>query len=175
MMRFCARKASSRWPPSSNLHPAARSFAAASDSERPSVAVTMAPRAAQKSAVAMPVRASPTTNTRLPSSSIPGFTHSLLTTQELQLPQLQRGQRKQCKNQCGNPEAHDYFGLAPTRQLKMMVNRRHPKNAAARYAIRRHLKNHGERFNHENSAHKKQQYFLLDDDGDHAKCPAQRQ
>ena len=38
------------------------------------MAVTRAPRAAQNSAVATPVRASPTTSTRLPASSIPGRT-----------------------------------------------------------------------------------------------------
>ena len=74
-IRSCARKVSLRWPPSSSVQPASRSFAAASPSSaaaRSSVAVTRAPRAAQNSAVATPVRASPTTSTRLPASSMPG-------------------------------------------------------------------------------------------------------
>ena len=50
---------------------------AISDSLLASVAVTCAPRSAQKSAVAMPVRASPTTSTFLPASSITGFTRYL--------------------------------------------------------------------------------------------------
>jgi len=58
------------------MTPAARNFSAVSaisDSGRDSVAVTCAPRSAQNSAVAMPVRASPTTSTFLPASSITGF------------------------------------------------------------------------------------------------------
>ena len=46
-------------------------------SVRDSVAVTVAPRAAQNSAVATPVRASPTTSTRLFFSSIAIATHYL--------------------------------------------------------------------------------------------------
>ena len=64
-----AAKVSARWPPSSRVTPAARNFAAVSAisvSGRASVAVTRAPRSAQNSAVAMPVRASPTTSTCLP-------------------------------------------------------------------------------------------------------------
>ncbi len=52
--------------------PALRSEAIASPisfSVRASVAVTLAPRAAQNSAVATPVLASPTTSTRLPRNS----------------------------------------------------------------------------------------------------------
>src|ERR1700726_2579019 len=44
----------------------------------------------------------------------------------------------------------------------MMVQRRHAKNALARQAERRHLQNHGKRFQHEHAANKKQQNFLFD-------------
>src|ERR1700722_13605430 len=120
IIRSCARKVFWWWPPSSSDTPAPRSCATLSPisaSVRDSVAVTIAPRAAQNSAVATPVRASPTTSTRLFFNSI-----------ELLLPQFQGRQRKQRKNQRDDPEAHDYFRLAPAYQFEMMVDRGHAKN-----------------------------------------------
>src|SRR6267154_5660411 len=78
------------------------------------------------------------------------------------LPQFQRRQRKQREYQRGNPKAHDHFRFAPTQQLKMMMNGRHTENALAAQFERTDLQNHGERFDNENSAHKKEQDLLLD-------------
>src|SRR6266481_3990673 len=112
-IRSCSKNEFSRWPPSSRLTPAVRSGAIASPislSVRASVAVTFAPRAAQKSAVARPVLASPTTSTRLPRNSN-GFGITLSDLhQNASLPQFQRRQSEQRKHQRRNPEPHDYFG-----------------------------------------------------------------
>src|SRR6267143_127105 len=125
-IRSCPRNTFSRWPPSSSLMPGARSGAIASPisfSVRASVAVTFAPRAAQKSAVARPVLASPTTSTRLPRNSN-GFGINLAKffNRSASLPQLQRGQRKQRKNQRGDPKPHDHLAadhqaIKPVRQV----------------------------------------------------------
>src|SRR6202049_5063076 len=161
------------WPPSSSVTPAARSFAAVSaicDSGRSSVAVTRAPRAAQNSAVATPVRASPTTSTCLPASSMPGFKRS----PQFDLPQFQGRQRKQRKYQSGDPEAHDDFRFAPSLQLEMVMERRHPENALAGHAKRRYLQNHGDGFDDKYAADKKKQDLLLYSDRDHPDGSAQR-
>src|SRR6267378_2668829 len=178
-IRSCSRNESSRWPPSSRRKPAVRSGAIASPisfSVRASVAVTWAPRAAQNSAVATPVLASPTTSTRLPRNSN-GFAISVARTfnQKNSLPQCQRCQRKQRKHQRRNPKSHNHFRFAPSQQLEMVMDGRHPEDALAAQLERTHLQNHGKRFDDENSADKKEQDFLLDDDGDGAQSSAQRQ
>src|SRR5262249_32945474 len=123
--------------------------------ERDSLAVTVAPRAAQKSAVATPVLASPTTKTRLPVSSI-----------ETALPQFQRRQREQRKHQRDDPKSHDHLRLAPACQLKVVMDRRHPENALAAQLERADLQNHGKRLDNEDAADEKQKDLLLDDHGD---------
>src|SRR4029077_4228260 len=179
IIRSCSRNVFSRWPPSSRCAPAVRSGAIASPisfSGRASVAVTFAPRAAQKSAVATPVLASPTTSTRLPRNSN-GFGINLtkFLNRAAALPQLQRRQRKQRKNQRGDPKPHDHFRFAPTEQFEMVVNWRHPEDALAAQFERAHLQNHGKRFDDEDTADEKEQDFLLDDDRDGAQRSAQRQ
>src|SRR5215470_16579501 len=180
MIKSCRRNASCVWPPSSKITPAERSFAAASatsDSARASVAVTMAPRAAQNNAVATPVRASPTTSTRLFFSSIdPGI--ALRRSTQLpqdSLSQFQRRQRKQRENQRRNPKAHDHLRFAPTRQFEMMMDRRHAKNPLPTQFEGTNLQDHGNRFDDKNPANKKQQDFLFDDDGDGAERAPKRE
>src|SRR6266852_833583 len=150
IIRSCSRSVSPRWPPSSSLTPEVRSGAIASPisfSVRASVAVTFAPRAAQKSAVAMPVLASPTTSTRLPRNSN-GF--AIYVTRPFSynasLPQLQRRQRKQRKNQRGDPKPHDHFRFAPTQQFEMVMDGRHAEDAFTAQFERTHLQNHRNRF-----------------------------
>src|SRR5204862_4537068 len=175
-IRSCSRKEFSRWPPSSRLTPAARSGAIVSPisfSLRASVPVTFAPRSAQKSAVATPVLASPTTNKRLPRNSN-GFGITLANENTL-LPQFQGRQREQRKHQRRNPEPHDHFRFAPAKQLEMMVDGRHAEDALAAQLERAHLQNHRQGFQHKNSPNEEQQNLLLDDDGDHAEGPAQRE
>src|SRR5207302_3466541 len=106
-------------------------------SVRASVAVTFAPRAAQNSAVATPVLANPTTNTRLPRNSN-GFGITL-ANQNTWLPQLQSRQREQRKDQRCNPEPHDHFRFASAKQLEMMMNGRHATDALAAQLERSHL------------------------------------
>src|SRR6266566_6541796 len=178
-MRSCSRNAFPRWPPSSRLTPAVRSGAIASPisfSVRASVAVTFAPRAAQKSAVATPVLANPTTSTRLPRNSN-GFAINLARffNRSASLPQLQRRQRKQRKNQRGDPKPHDHFRFAPTEQFEMMMNGRHAEDALAAQFERAHLQNHRNSFQYKNAADEKQQDLLLDNDRNHAERPAQRE
>src|ERR1700730_13976624 len=177
-IRACSRNVFSRWPPSSRLIPAVRSGAIASpisSSVRASVAVTFAPRAPQKSVVATPVLASPTTSTRLPRNSN-GFAINLAKffNRSASLPQLQRRQREQRKNQRGDPKSHDHFRFAPTEQFEMVMDGRHSKNALAAQLERAHLQNHRNGFQHKNAANEEQQNLLLDDDRNHAERPAQR-
>src|SRR6267154_6836663 len=56
----------------------------------------------------------------------------------------------------------------------MMVNRGHAENALAAQLERAHLQNNRKRFDDKHSADKKEQDFLLDDDGDGAQCSAKR-
>src|SRR5262249_36081010 len=162
-------------PPNSNWTPASRSCAGISPSslsDRVSDAVTRALCRAQNKAVATPVRASPTTSTRLPRNSIdPGISISKNATAICRAffprsPQLQRRQRKQRKHQRGNPETHNHFALAPAHQLKMMMNGRHAKNALATQLEGADLQNHRERFQHKNATYKHKQNFLLDNHRD---------
>src|SRR5215831_1191216 len=101
--------------PSSSRTPASRNLSAFSRNSPAvlvSLAVTIAPRAAQKSAVARPVRASPTTSTRFPFRSIlPTIPSPILhlTDPVSLLPELQRGERKQRKHQRHDPESHNDF------------------------------------------------------------------
>src|SRR5215472_9286726 len=91
------------------------------------------------------------------------------------LPQFQSRQREQCEDQRGNPEAHDHLGFAPAQQFEMMMNRSHTENALPSQLERKHLQDDGQRFYDKDAANKKQQNFLLDDDGDSPEGPAQRQ
>src|SRR5690348_2657077 len=169
MIRSCRVKISGSNGPKWGVTPAARSdstFSAKADSGFSSTAVTRAPYAAQNFADTNPVRASPTTRTRLPSSSTVGRTP---------LPQFQSRERKQGKHQCRDPEAHDDFGFAPTNQFEMMMQRRHFKNALASQPIRGHLQNDRKRLNDEYAADGKQENFLLDDDGGDADDSPERE
>src|SRR5713101_5782055 len=91
------------------------------------------------------------------------------------LPQFQRGQRSERKDQRRNPEAHDDFRLAPAHQLEMMVDRGHAKNALPREAERGDLQNHRQRLDNENAADEKEQDLLLEDDGDDAERSTERE
>src|SRR5713101_613244 len=177
-IKSCSRNVFSRWPPSSRLTPALRSGAIAwpiSFSVRASVAVTFEARAAQKSAVATPVLASPTTSTRLPRNSN-GFAIYFAKpfNQNDSLPQLQRRKREQRKDQRSYPKAHDYFRFAPTKQFKMVMNGRHAEDALAAQLEGTYLQNHGKRLDHKDPANKEKQNLLLNDDRNHTERPAQR-
>src|ERR1700687_6198940 len=164
-IKSCSRNVSSLCPPSSKWTPAAFKDLAASpisSSERASVAVTLAHRAAQNCPAATPVLASPTTSTRLPRTSngcAISVAESLI--QNVPLPQFQRCQREQREYQRRDPKAHDHFRFAPAHQFEMMMNRRHTEDPLSPQLERSHLQNYGERFNHKNSADKKKQHLLL--------------
>src|SRR5713101_2680076 len=179
IIRSCSRNVFSPWPPSSSLTPEVRSGAIASPSSfsvRASVAVTFALRAAQKSAVATPVLASPTTSTRLPRNSNGCDIYvTRPSSYNASLPQLQRRQRKQRKNQRGDPKPHDHFRFAPTQQFEMVMDGRHPEDALTAQLERASLQNYRNGFQHKNAANEEQQNLLLDDYGDHAERSAQRE
>src|SRR5262249_8272907 len=105
----------------------------------------MAPCLAQKSEVARPVRARPMTRTFFPVSS------------NISLPQFQSRQCKQRKNQGSDPKADNHLRFAPAKQFKMMMNRRHAKNALPAQFERANLQNHAECFDDKDSADKKKQ------------------
>src|SRR5215467_10400343 len=173
MTKSVSSSSSSLWPASWRETPAARSGAMElpnSVSARVSVAVTRAPRAAQKIAVATPVLDSPTTSTRLFRSSMaPGISLNDL------LPQCQSRKCEQRKNQSRDPKAHDHFGFAPTQQFKMVMNGGHAKNALAAQLERTHLQNDRESLDDKNPAYKEQQNLLFDNDGYRTQRPSQRQ
>src|SRR3974390_116527 len=168
MIRSCAKYVFSWCPPSSSATPASRSFAGTSPnsfSGRTSVAVTIALCFAQNNAVATPVRASPTTSTRIFRNSIdPGMCvsslHPLLPYSERSeesplvssSPQFQSRQSEQSEHQCGNPESHNHFAFAPSQQFKVVVDRRHAEYPLSSQFERTHLQNHRKGFNHEDSA-----------------------
>src|SRR5271165_1510604 len=135
MIRSCSKNVFSVCPPNSSVTPASRNFAGASPSSpsvRDSVAVTMALCLAQKSAVATPVRASPTTSTRIFRNSIdPGISRTAQPFRAGPSPQLQRRQGEQRKHQRRNPEPHNHLALAPPQQLKMVMDGRHAENPLA--------------------------------------------
>src|SRR5438445_9405465 len=166
IIKSCLRNVFSKWPPNSRLTPASRSGTSASPisaSDRASVAVTWAPRAAQKSAVATPVRASPTTSTRLPRNSN-GFAIFLTKkplNQNALLPQLQRRQRKEREYQRSDPEPHDHFRFAPTQEFEMVMDGRHAENALAAQLERTYLQDHRDGFQDKYAANKKQENLLL--------------
>src|SRR5260370_9093732 len=145
-------------------------------SVRASVAVTFPRRADQTSAVATPVLASPTTSTRLPRNSN-GFAMDPAKpfSQDASLPQFQRRQSKQRKNQRSDPKPHDHFRFAPAEQFEMVMNGRHAEDALAAQFERAHLQTPRNGFQYKNAADEKQQNLLLDNDGDHAQRPAQRE
>src|ERR1700674_2722200 len=128
-----------------------------------------APWPSLSSPVPRPARACPVTQTDSASLSV----RTLERTSTL--PQLQRRQRKQGKNQRGDPKPHDHFRFAPAEQFEMVMNRRHAKNALPAQLERAHLQNHGKRFDDEDPANEKEQDFLLDDDRDGAQRSSQRQ
>src|ERR1039458_1083536 len=112
-----------------------------------SLTVTCAPRDSRNSAAAMPDLPSPTTRTRLPLTSIDAFLP--WSGPYFNLPQFQRGECKQCEDQRADPEAHNHLRLRPAKLLKVMVQRRHEKDALATQFERTHLQNHRERFQQE--------------------------
>src|SRR6266852_6545360 len=178
-IKSCSRNVFSRWPPNSSFTPPAWSGTIASPisfSDRVSVAVTFALRAAQKIAVATPVLASPTTSTRLPRNSN-GFAIYFAKpfNQNDSLPQLQRRKREQRKDQRSYPKPHDYFRFAPTKQFEMVMNGRHAEDALAAQLEGTYLQNHGKRLDHKDPANKEKQNLLLNDDRNHAQRPAQRE
>src|SRR5260370_13058171 len=166
------------------MTPASRNLAISapiSFSVRESVAVTAAPRAAQNRDVATPVRASPTTSTRLPRNSTAFPTERTLRRGRDSsrpafpfLSQLQSRQRKEREAQPRDHQAHNHFGLAPAQQFKMMMDRRHAEDALATQFERAHLQNYRQSLEYKNSAHEKEEDFLLDDDRDYAQRSAER-
>ena len=90
-------------------------------------------------------------------------------------PQLQRGEAGQRQHHRDDPEPDHDLRFGPAQLLEMVMNGRHPEDALAAQLERTHLQNHGKRLDDENSADKKEQDFLLDDDGDCAQSSAQRQ
>src|SRR5262245_8011637 len=152
-------------PPSSSAIPAARSRSASVNVGRASVRVTRAPRRTSSSAAAIPLRAAPTTTTRRPSTlNAPDPTSS---------PQLQRRQTEQRENHRDDQKPRDHLGLAPADELEVVMNGRHLEHAFAREPERDDLDDHGEPFEHEDSADDREQQFLLDQNGDRAERAAE--
>src|SRR5260221_10936374 len=112
-----------------------------------------------------------------PRSPLPPFSSitSVVKSSLPPSPQFQSRQREQRKHQRRNPKPYNHLALAPSQQFEMVVNRRHAKNSFPAQLERPHLQNHRERFQHEHSANKHQQHFLLDDHRNSSQRAAQRQ
>ena len=77
------------------------------------------------------------------------------------LTQFQRSECKQCKHQRADPEADDDLGFAPAELLKVMVQRRHLKDAfSLAQLVAAHLQDDRERLQDKDAADKGQQQFL---------------
>src|SRR5207253_1060425 len=85
------------------------------------------PRRASSAAAAMPLRAAPTTVTRLPLAlnSIAPLPRSLPRSS----PQLQGRQAEQRTDDGGDDEPGDHLWLAPAEELEVMMKRRHPEQS----------------------------------------------
>src|SRR5436309_7834159 len=79
------------------------------------------------------------------------------------LTQLQGRKSEESKDQRENPEPDNDPGLRPPGQLKVMMDRRHLKDALLAQLVRNHLQDHRERFQHKDPADERQQQLLLDD------------
>src|SRR5436309_3541474 len=111
-----------RCPPISRPIPSCRSGSASGIPLRVSDKVTIAPRSARSLAAAIPLRAAPTTVTRLPvtSNCLAAIRPSCSVSS-----QLQRRQAEQRKYDRHDDEPRDHLRFAPADQLEVMVQRRH--------------------------------------------------
>src|SRR5687768_13570862 len=165
-IRSASPRVCSSCPPSSSVTPCARSGSAASHVARRSVSVTRAPRRTSSSAAATPLRAAPTTTTRLPATEKGDATTS---------PQLQRGQAEQREQNRDDDEARDHLGLAPPDQLAVVVERSHAEHAAPGHLEPADLDDDRQRLEHPDAADYHEQQFLLDQHGHRADRAAEPQ
>src|SRR6266849_9665235 len=90
--------------------------------------------------------------------------------------ELERGQTEQRKNDAHDHEPGDHLRLAPSAELEVVMERRHPEQtlASGRFEVA-DLQDHGERFEHEDAADDRQQQLLLDENRDNAERGTERQ
>ena len=79
-------------------------------------------------------------------------------------PQLQCRQARKREHDPEDPETDDDLGLAPPRELEMMVERCHTKHTLTGELERRHLNDDRERFENEHAAYEHEQKLLLDEE-----------
>src|SRR3984885_13152947 len=120
---------------------------------RRSDTVTWAPRRRKNRAAARPDLPRPTTSTFFDFSSMWG---------SMSLTQFQGRECKECKHQCRNTKARNYFRLRPTHQLEMMMQRSHFKDTLFAQFIAAYLEYDADRLDHENAPNERQQHPLLD-------------
>src|SRR5216684_4103694 len=109
------------------------------------------------------------------SSSVPSVFQGLTLTLLSVLSQFQGRESKQREHQGRDPEPDNDLRFRPADQFKVVVNGRHLEDAFLAQFVRAHLQDHRKRFNHEDSADKRKQQFLLNDDHDGPDGPAQSQ
>src|SRR5581483_2983125 len=74
-----------------------------------------------------------------------------------------------------DPETYDNFRLGPAERFEVMMDGSHFEDAlAAAELIAADLQNYGERFEDVDATDEREQYFLLNQDRDHAESAAER-
>src|ERR1044071_6850842 len=178
-MRSALTNKLSGCPPSESITPRFLNLSAASPSSRSglaSLAITIAPRAASSRAAAIPLRATPTTSTFLPLTSISNFKSQIsdLKFEISTLPQLQSGEAQQRKKNRDDQETKHQLRLHAPRdlrrihQLEVMMYRRHPEDPPMKHLERRDLKDDRDCFDDEHAPDHHQQELLFDHHGHRA-------
>src|SRR5688572_30573985 len=156
-IRSAASSVAARCPPTSSSTPRSRRRPACSNVDRVSVSITRAPRRTRSSAAAIPLRAAPTTTTRLPlTEKSPFATPS---------PQFQRRQAEQRADDRDDHKAGDDLWLAPSTELEVVMHRRHLEDPLSGQLERGDLQDDGRGLHHEDAADDDEQELLLDQDG----------
>src|SRR6187399_3405155 len=133
------------------VKPACAALATLSAESSP--AITSAPPAFSAWQLARPEPPRPNTATVLPAKEVTGINGS---------PQLQRGEAGQRQHHRDDPEPDHDLRFGPALLLEMVMQRRHPEHALAGELEGGHLYNHGDGFQHEQSADHGQHDLMFD-------------
>src|ERR1700742_5158162 len=126
-----------------------------------SAAITSAPPAFRAWQLASPEPPSPNTATVLPAKEVTG----IMTPGSAQLQGGEAGERQHHRD---DPEADHDLRLGPAQLLEVMMDRRHAEDTLARELEGGDLHDHGDRFQHEQTADHRQHDLVLHRDRDRA-------
>src|SRR5213594_2726297 len=89
--------------------------------------------------------------------------------------ELQGCETEQREDHARNPETDHNLALFPTDKLEVVMHWSHTKDPLACELVRDHLKDHGQGFQHEDTADHGKQKLLLDQDRDGSDGPSERE